>query len=469
MATPVSLTSSPLPSTSRSPSTPSPAAGSSTSTSPLLRLSTTFQPESAVKERDTAGDDDTTLLDHTLAQHIRTSRASSYNPKQWRTSSSFPHEPLDKISNRSSLEDHLYQRGYLTGVCSDITITAFNKSYSLHRIILDRSAFFSSLFAGPWKDADTPVLNLDFSDPNITQEAFEIAIQRLYGHKVQPEEDAIAGLYAAGAYLDLQDLVEESLHTLITTLNSQNVAKRYQFARGKQYYGEGSEKLAEACYTLLCHAGSSMSLDLWDGVPNDVAAEVLSADAFWVEGEYERYCFVRDFIQRRKTQAEDVQALEQVLHNGIYYLHLPFETLHMILEEKDQEGKPFVSPAVIHNALWQQTNLKQIILSTDGTSPSLNLAVDEGWSVPSKDTMTDTINGEEETEVTLPEKMASDLTSPVAENDELGCTSSPFPPFRFSVEFRGIRALTEGEKFFSRTVFYAGSHWRVTRTANGGD
>src|SRR5579859_1343377 len=187
---------------------------------------------------------------------------------------------------RNPIEDHLYNRGYLLGVCADISINAFGNSYALHRIVLDRSPFFSSLFAGPWRDADIPVLDLDFSDPNITQPAFDIALQRLYGHVVQPEAEQIASLLATGAYLDIQDLVEECLASLLRTLNVQNVSKRLQFARGKQYYGEASEKLLEACTTLLCHAGSSMSLELWDGIPSEVAADVIARDAFWVEGEY---------------------------------------------------------------------------------------------------------------------------------------------------------------------------------------
>jgi hypothetical protein len=62
----------------------------------------------------------------------------------------------------------------------------------------------------------------------------------------------------------------------------------------------------------------------------------------------------------------------------------------------------------------------------------------------------------------VPEKTGSDVPSPVTETEELTAATSPFPPFRFSVEFSGIRGLTEGEKFYSRTVFYAGSHWRVS-------
>jgi hypothetical protein len=436
--------------------------------SPLLRLSSSFPTELAVKERDTSADDDanTYQTNTSFASSMRVSRASSYNPKQWRTSNSFLHlDPSDKVASlRNPIEDHLYQRGYLNGVCSDISINAFGKSYALHRIILDRSPFFSSLFAGPWTDSDIPVLNLDFSDPNITQPAFDIALQRLYGHVVSPDENVLSSLLAVGAYLDLQDLVEECLGILLNTLNPTNMSKRYQFARGKQYYGEASEKLAEACYTLLCHAGSSMSLEQWDGISNEVAAEVISGDAFWIEGEYERYCFARDFIKRRRSLgSEDIQVLEQVLVNGIHYLHLPFETLQQILADIDEDEKPIVAPGVVHHALWQQTNLRQIILTTDPMNPSLNLAAEDGWSVPIKDTMTDPFNSEEDAEVVpiVPEKTGSDITSPPPETEESTTTASPFPPFRFSVEFRGIRGLTEGEKFYSRTVFYAGSHWRV--------
>ena len=475
--TPMSPTSSIAPSGSRSSSTSSPSTNitstiSANATSPLLRLNTNFPSEIAFKERDTSADDDTLSfrVHSTYSTPIRFSRSSSsYNPKQWRSSSAtFQTEGIEPPTPlRNSIEDHLYQRGYLNGVCSDISIRAFNKSYALHRIILDRSPFFSSLFAGPWKDADIPILELDFSDPNITQGAFDIAIQRLYGHVIIPEEPLVSNLLATAAYLDLQDLVEECLTALLRTLNPNNVSKRYQFARGRQYYGEASEKIADACYTLLCHAGSSMSHDQWGGIPNDVAAEVLSSDAFFVEGEYERYCFTRDFIKHRKAQENDeINPLEQVLISGIHYLHLPFELLQQILADV-VDGKPIVPPSVIHHALWQQTNLKQIILSCDPTNPALNLTTEDGYTVPSKDTMTDPFNSEEDAELlpVITEKSGSEVTFQIQgagdQEGEVG-GSSPFPPFRFSYEFRGIKSLTEGEKKYSRTVFYAGSHWRVT-------
>jgi hypothetical protein len=38
---------------------------------------------------------------------------------------------------------------------------------------------------------------------------------------------------------------------------------------------------------------------------------------------------------------------------------------------------------------------------------------------------------------------------------------SNFPPFRFSAEFPNPRSLKEKKRVYSRTVFYAGSHWNM--------
>jgi hypothetical protein len=263
---------------------------------------------------------------------------------------------------------------------------------------------------------------------------------------------------------EFTDLVEEYLATLLGTLNIQNVSELYGISRGTQLYGKASEKLAEACYTLLCHAGCSMSLDQWDGIPNEVAAEVISSDAFWVEGEYERYCFARDFTKRRRSQgSEDVQILEQIFTNGIHYLHLPFKTLQLILLDTMEDGNPVVPPGVVHHALSQQMSLRQIIITADATNPSLNLTAADGWSVPRKDTIMDPFNAKDyaKSNPVIPEKMRNDLISSIEETEEITTMASPYPPFRFSVEFRGIRALKDGEKMYSQTVFYAGSHWRV--------
>lgn len=84
----------------------------------------------------------------------------------------------------TDLASFLYRNGFLLGECSDVTVNAFSQSYRLHRIILSRAPFFSSLFSGAWADSSSNILQLDLEtdDTNSTRQAFEIAIARLYGH-----------------------------------------------------------------------------------------------------------------------------------------------------------------------------------------------------------------------------------------------------------------------------------------------
>src|SRR5208282_2894793 len=95
VGTPYSTPSSPVASASRTLSTPSPITNvtstTSSLTSPLLRLSTSFPAEIAVKERDSSVDEETVTYhaSTSFSNAVRNSRASSYNPKQWRTSISF--------------------------------------------------------------------------------------------------------------------------------------------------------------------------------------------------------------------------------------------------------------------------------------------------------------------------------------------------------------------------------------------
>ena len=55
--------------------------------------------------------------------------------------------------------------------------------------------------------------------------------------------------------------------------------------------------------------------------------------------------------------------------------------------------------------------------------------------------------------------MMMDRDPPFPPREDL-CFST-FPPFRFSAEFRNVRALKEKKRVYSQTVFYAGSHWNI--------
>lgn len=300
------------------------------------------------------------------------------------------------------LEDFLYTRGFREGACSDITIVAFGSRYPLHRLILDRSPFFSSCFnGGPWLESKSSEISLspETSDPNITQYAFELALARLYGHVDRTEEDKNAlPLMAAASYLDLQDLAESCVASLLRNLKTSNISLIVRFVTNS-YYGHLTDRLLESAKALLYRDGYEMHFSEWDGISGDVAAEIAGYEGFYVPSEFERYKFVRNMINWRikhsysypdspvdehfvklasgllKTEDDgdscsvtgdddaDIRPLRELLEEGIYYVHMSFEELQNIAADRDILGRPTVSERTIRDALWQQMVLRQRVLN----------------------------------------------------------------------------------------------------------
>ncbi|OLL26906.1 Germ cell-less protein-like 1 [Neolecta irregularis DAH-3] len=399
------------------------------------------------------GDDPESLANDTLINSTIGTISRHFNP----TTFSIPRMNQGKTAK---IEDHLYTRGFLEGACFDVVVKAFGTSYNLHRIILDRAPFFSSLFAGPWTDSDTPSVELQFDDPNITQTSFEAAIARLYGKMdFQEEERSCLSLLATAAYLDMQDLVERCLNSVLKSLSCNNVADRLKFANGSRYYGLPSERLSEACRALLCRDGWEMGAQNWDDISSETTASVIASDSFWVATEYDRYVFARNMLEWRMSifDETDLKPLRDVLNGSIHYMHMSFEQLQSIGTDRNKyNNQLFVRPDVIHDALWNQMILRQTVLNTSPDSVSLGVSSTSSptddirfYSIPTSDT---TLIGDPFSEQYI--KMGG-------ERKDASLPWSQYPPFRFSVEFTGVKGLKEDKRVYSRTVFYAGSHWNI--------
>lgn len=92
-------------------------------------------------------------------------------------------------SASSSLQSHLYTSGLLNSSLSDVHIIVFDHFYRLHRILLNQSGYFSSLFQGGFSESHTrpvkrgesnEVIELEMSKP-MTRAAFEYCLTTLYG------------------------------------------------------------------------------------------------------------------------------------------------------------------------------------------------------------------------------------------------------------------------------------------------
>ncbi|KAK9245166.1 hypothetical protein V1506DRAFT_269775 [Lipomyces tetrasporus] len=347
--------------------------------------------------------------------------------------------PATSAPCSDGLSEFLYTRGFLQGTCSDVTIRAFGKDYALHRLILDQSPFFSMLFSGPWRDALCETLELSLADdPNMTQDAFELAIARLYGHcDAVAEAKHAMSLLALASFLDMQDLIESCVGLIVRSLTAQNLSEVLRFAINNNY-GAASTRLVNCCKNMLYCDGWEMGVEAWDAIPTTIAVEIVSGNPFFVATEWDRCMFVIDLInwhlvhhgQRiespvsdsakrssssvsetpseidgsvkisevkhdvvggKDVQGEqndelksvfDLEPLRQAMEGGIHYVHFTFEQIQELDAMRDVTGQRVVRAETLREAVWANLSLRQKILTCPLDSTNLGL-VNKGPLPPS--------------------------------------------------------------------------------------
>ncbi|KAI9793155.1 MAG: hypothetical protein M1835_007411 [Candelina submexicana] len=335
-------------------------------------------------------------------------------------------------SETATLPHHLYTRGLLNGRHSDITVHAFGTRYALHRLLLDRAPFFSSALSEPWFESSAKEITLhpEDIDSNITQSAFELALKRLYGCGVPSEEDNEAtGLFATGCWLEMADLIDASVESLLRQMTQKNLPNLIKLVTSN-YYGKSGERILSSAKAMLCREGWEMPLKYWDGISGDIVREIVAGDGFFVPGEWERWMIAKKILDRRlkaraiesgligpdgkpKSRAPDtinfsairfdtvyrqdsavggrpiragddpwpalytlpdIGPLLVLLDEGIHYLHLSFEQLQHIRAQRDILGVPLMPEKVITNALWMGMELRQKVVNAKELDMELGLS-----------------------------------------------------------------------------------------------
>ncbi|RMD43410.1 hypothetical protein DV735_g1746, partial [Chaetothyriales sp. CBS 134920] len=330
------------------------------------------------------------------------------------------------FNNTSTLTGHLFHHGFLEGIHSDITIVAFGRHYRLHKLLLHRVPFFASAFSGLWAESSAKemVLYPEEIDSNINQAAFELAIKRIYGTQFpQLEEEEAVGLFAAASWLDMPEVIESSVDSI---LRQMEISTLHQLIRlvTTNNYGKPGGRILASVKAVLCREGWEMPLSLWDDVPSEVIREVVGADPFFVPSEWERWLLatkilnrklkvkaieagliskegsflcakpssLRSFAIRLETatlrqqshpkdepwislyMSPEVAPLLVLLDEGVHYVHLSFEQLQQIRAQRDVLGIPVLPEQLMSDALWTAMELRQRILNADENDLELGLA-----------------------------------------------------------------------------------------------
>ncbi|EGN92679.1 hypothetical protein SERLA73DRAFT_127272 [Serpula lacrymans var. lacrymans S7.3] len=260
---------------------------------------------------------------------------------------------------------------------------------------------------------------------------------------------------------------------------------------------------------------------------------LISADAFFVKGERERYDLARRVVELRRRagiDAEEEKEWETLFSEGIYYANMGVDDIIALSRDiSPTTGKPYVPTPILQAAHWNQSLLRHQIISKPNnsssptsppSSPPPSRDKELGLPITTADILsrlsasgTDSQGDEEKDKVYYPVPIDSSLrigdnggiegasmdqlfepsaitpSSPEKKSTNRLVTSeanffglkadryiapaciladatgksrwSPYPPFRFAVEFWDVDALKEKSRLHSQTIWYAGSLFNV--------
>ncbi|CAO3650434.1 unnamed protein product [Cunninghamella blakesleeana] len=203
-------------------------------------------------------------------------------------------------SHSINLSQHIYQRGLLEGIGSDIIVKVptWNGIYRLHRLILDQNYYFQTLFQGGFQEASTNEITLYFEDQSlITSESFNFVLTRLYGKLCDPNinETNVKTILATCSFFHLDSMNELCVEFILHTLSTNNAIDYLLFADSHELYG--NDRICDAIFLYLCRELYFMDRKKLIDIPIAWLKKIMSSDAFYVPSEYERYTVIKDIIQ----------------------------------------------------------------------------------------------------------------------------------------------------------------------------
>ena len=337
---------------------------------------------------------------------------------------------VSRSGNDTSITGHLLHHGFEEGRHSDITIRAFGRSYRLHKLLLDRVPYFSSAFCGPWAESTAKEMTImpEEIDANITRTAFELALKRIYGtHFAEQEEDECIGLFATACWLDMPELVDSCVDSILRQMQPGTLHSLIRLVT-HNFYGKAGDRILSSAKAMLCREGWEMPYEYWDEIPAEIIREIVGGDPFFIPGEWDRWYLALKLLNRRlrgkavenslvspggrylvpkpnslrffavrfdttyrpsglnryvseKDEAwialytsPEVAPLLVLLDEGIHYVHLRFEQLQQIRDQRDILGVPVLPEKVISDALWMSMELRQKVLNAHDSDVELGLS-----------------------------------------------------------------------------------------------
>ena len=82
---------------------------------------------------------------------------------------------------------YIYETLFIEGRDSDISVSALNQKWKLHKLYLSQSPYFSSMFNGNWKESNMDHIDITIVDPNVTLDSLNVTLGSLYQDEIVVE------------------------------------------------------------------------------------------------------------------------------------------------------------------------------------------------------------------------------------------------------------------------------------------
>lgn len=138
------------------------------------------------------------------------------------------HTPVKRKLRTTSR--YIFDTLFTQGRDSDVTVEALGKEWRLHKLYLEQSAYFASMFSGCWAESAMDRIRISVPDDNVTVYSMETALGSLYRDEIRVEAAEVVPILAAASLLQLQGLIDQCVAIMQETVNVQTVVRYHDSA-----------------------------------------------------------------------------------------------------------------------------------------------------------------------------------------------------------------------------------------------
>uniref|UniRef100_A0A8D2DJ00 BTB domain-containing protein n=1 Tax=Sciurus vulgaris TaxID=55149 RepID=A0A8D2DJ00_SCIVU len=233
-----------------------------------------------------------------------------------------------------STSKYIYQTLFLNG-----------EEWSLHKIYLCQSGYFSSMFSGSWKESSMNIIELEIPDQNIDIEALQVAFGSLYRDDVLIKPSRVIAILAAACMLqgvlnDSQDgLIQQCGETMKETINVKTVCGYYTSAGT---YGLDSVK-KKCLEWLLNNLMTHQNVELFKELIINIMKQLIgSSNLFVMQVEMDVYTALKKWMFLQLVPSWNGSLKQLLTETDVWFSkrRKDFEGTAFL---ETEQGKPFVS------------------------------------------------------------------------------------------------------------------------------